>query len=369
MLKSKEKEQIIIKSSLMDSLIMSTPINVPKVDDLVEGTVIEQKKSSLYVDLKPFGTGLIYGKEFNNAKDIIKVLKHGDIITAKVTELQNEQGYVSLSLKEAKQDIVWIEIEEDKKKGNVLNLPILDANKGGLILEYKGTQGFLPASQLKIDHYPRIEDGDKDKILDELKKLIGGKISVIIISSNSKEKKLIFSEKESSSEEIKSILSKYKVGDILECEVTGIVDFGIFVKIEEGLEGLVHISELDWSLVENPGDLFKIGQKIQTQIINIKDNKISLSVKSLKPDPWSTISEKYKKGDIVKGVVIKFNKHGALVSIEEGVAGLVHISEFKTEDEMRKKLELGKSYPFQIVIFEPKEHKLTLNYLEEGKNS
>jgi small subunit ribosomal protein S1 len=151
--------------------------------------------------------------------------------------------------------------------------------------------------------------------------------------------------------------------------VTGIVDFGIFVKIEEGLEGLVHISELDWSLVENPGDLFKIGQKIQTQIINIKDNKISLSVKSLKPDPWSTISEKYKKGDIVKGVVIKFNKHGALVSIEEGVAGLVHISEFKTEDEMRKKLELGKSYPFQIVIFEPKEHKLTLNYLEEGKNS
>lgn len=369
MLKNKEKEQIIIKSNLMDLLIRNTPINVPKADDLIEGTVIEQRKSILYVNLRPFGTGIIYGKEFNNAKDIIKVLKPGDVITAKVMELQNEQGYVSLSLKEAKQDIVWVEIEEDQKKGTVLNLPISDANKGGLILEYKGTQGFLPASQLKIGHYPRIEDGDKDKILDELKKLIGEKISVIIISINPKEKKLIFSEKESSSKEIKDMLSKYKIGDILECEVTGIVDFGIFVKIDEGLEGLVHISELDWSLVENPGDLFKIGQKIKTQIINIKDNKISLSIKSLKPDPWTTVSEKYKKVDIVKGVVIKFNKYGALVSIEEGVAGLVHISEFKTEDEMRKKLELGKSYPFQIAIFEPKEHKLTLNYLGEEKNS
>lgn len=369
MLITTEKINANEDQSIMGNLIKNMSVNIPKLDDLIEGTVIEKIGSCVYIDLKSFGMGIIYGREYNIAKDTIKLLKPGDTITVKVTEMENERGYLSLSLKEAKQEIAWREIENEQKKGAILNLTVTDANKGGLIMEYKGMQGFLPASQLKTGHYPRIEDGDKDKILDELKKLIGEKISVVIISSDFKEKKLILSEKESLSDEIKETISKYKVGDVVECEIVGIVDFGIFVKLEEGLEGLVHVSEMDWALVDDPSKLFKIGEKIKTKVINIKDNKISLSIKALKPDPWGKIKDKYKKGDIVKGVVIRFNKYGSLVSIEEGVAGLTHISEFKSEDDMKNKLSIGKSYHFQISMFEPDEHKLTLNYIAEGNNS
>ncbi|MBU4476858.1 S1 RNA-binding domain-containing protein [Candidatus Parcubacteria bacterium] len=346
-----------------DVLNKDSDSNIPMVNDLAEGSVIGQDGSVLFIDLSPFRTGVIYGREFNNAKEIIKSLKLNDKITAKVLEVENENGYVSLSLKEAKQEIVWREAEEIRKGKACLSIPIVGANKGGLILEWKGIQGFLPASHLKVEHYPRIQDGDKDKIEEELKKLIGEKIKVTVLSINQKENKLIFSEKSGENEEIKEIVSKYKIGDIVEGEITGVVDFGIFVKIVDNLEGLVHISELDWALIENPADIFKVGQKVKTQIINIVDGKISLSIKILRPNPWDEIREKYNIGDIVKGVVIKFNKHGALISIEEGIAGLAHISEFSSEKNMKEKIELGKTYPFQISLFEPKEHRLILKYL------
>ena len=148
------------------------------------------------------------------------------------------------------------------------------------------------------------------------------------------------------------------------CTIAGIVDFGMFLKLEDGLEGLVHISELDWGLVEDPRSMFKIGEEIKAKIIEIKDGKISLSIKALKENPWKEFEGKLKKGDIIEGVVIKYNKHGALVSIKEGVAGLVHNSTFTSESKLREKLELGKKYNFQITLFEPKSHKMTLIHLE-----
>lgn len=361
----KENLAALIKPSLMDALMKSAPAVFPKADDLVEGFVLGQTQDTVFIDLSPVGTGIIYGQEYNRAKDIVRALKIGDKITVKVTEVENERGYISLSFKEAKQKLIWREAEDLQKNKLPLNLLVTDANKGGLVLEWNGIQGFLPTSQLKANHYPRVENGDKDKIEEELKKLIGEKIKVIIITSDQKETKLIFSEKSNDMDEIKEVVSKYKIGDIIEGGVTGIVDFGIFVKIADNLEGLTHISELDWSLVEKPSANFKVGETVKAQIISIVDGKISLSIKALKPDPWAEAKDKYHKGDIVKGVVIRFNKHGSLVSVEEGVAGLAHISGFKDETEMKKKLELGKSYNFQITNFEPKERRLTLVYLEQ----
>ncbi len=352
------KENLVLKS------VLDRSVNKPEADSLVEGPVILVEKSFVYVDLSPFGTGVIYGREFINAKDIIKKISLGDIIKAKVVEQENENGYIELSLKEAKQALTWSEAEKAIKAKTVLDLEIKDANKGGLILEWQGIQGFLPASQLKVDHYPRVLDSDKDKILKELKKLVGEKIKVMIISTLPKEGKLIFSEKDDNPEEKKEILNKYNIGDELDCTVAGIVDFGIFLKLEEGLEGLVHISELDWGLVEDPRNMFKVDTKVRAKVIEIKDGKISLSIKALKENPWTEFEGKLKKGDIIKGVVIKYNKHGALVSIKEGVAGLVHNSTFGGELKLREKLELGKNYNFQITLFEPKEHKMTLVYLE-----
>jgi len=354
--------QIADESNSLMSLILKGSPTLPVVESLVEGRVIGKDKMAVYIDLPPFGTGIIYGREYLNARDVLKKTNIGDLITAKVVETDNEDGYVELSLKEARQALLWTEAEEAIAKQTMFEVLVKDANKGGLILEWQGIAGFLPASQLKPDHYPRVADGDKELIYKELKKLVGNKIGVCIITADPKEGKLIFSEKGSSDPDKKEILDRYQVGDVIDGEVTGAVDFGIFIKIEEGLEGLVHISEIDWALVENPRAIYKPGTKLKVKVIEIKDGKISLSIKALKPNPWVEAASRFKKGDIVDGVVIKYNKHGALVSIEEGVAGLVHISEFDSEEHLRATLELGKKYPFEITLFEPTTARMTLSF-------
>ncbi|MEX0931280.1 MAG: S1 RNA-binding domain-containing protein [Candidatus Paceibacterota bacterium] len=356
-----EEQDSSKKSALMEELLAKSP-NPPLVGDMIEGTVIGIDRSALYINLPPFGTGIIYGREFMNAREIIKRITIGDTIDAKVTDVNNKDGYIELSLKEARQALIWGEAETLIRDKTVLELPVKEANKGGLIIEWQGIQGFLPASQLKTEHYPRVEDGDKDRILEELRKLTGERIAVSIISASPKEGKLIFSEKNFEQKEKQEIIERYQVGDTVKGEITGIVDFGIFVKIEDGLEGLVHISEIDWSLVENPRMHYKAGDKVDVKVIEIKDGKISLSIKALKDNPWKGADSKYKKGDSVEAVVIKYNKHGALASVEEGIAGLVHVSEFGSEEKLKEALELGKSYSFTISLFDSKEQKMALTF-------
>ncbi|HRY62628.1 MAG TPA: S1 RNA-binding domain-containing protein [Candidatus Paceibacterota bacterium] len=350
---------VLSKSVLMDKVMKDSPLP-PQVGQLVEGKVIGHDKLKLYVDVKPFGTALIYGREYLNARDVIKNIHDGDMVTAKVVEPETEDGYIGLSLKEARQAATWSDAEEAIKNKTVFELLVKDANKGGLIIDWQNVSGFLPASQLKEEHYPRVTDGNKDRIMEELRKLVGKKIAVTIIGATPKEEKLIFSEKIVGEKDRTELVEKYKVGDVLDGEVTGAVDFGIFVKVESGLEGLVHISELDWSLVENPRKLYNVGDKVRAKVIEIKDGKVSLSIKALKENPWKAAESKYKKGMKVSGIPIKYNKHGVLVSIEEGVAGLVHISNFGTEEKMKQALELGKSYEFVMNLFEPKDQKMTL---------
>jgi small subunit ribosomal protein S1 len=361
-----EEKAIKAKKDSLMTKIVDKSITPPSLGDVVEGDVIGVEKSCVYINLHPYGTGIIWGKEFINARDIIKKINIGDKVAAKVIDTGNQDGYIELSLKEARQAIIWDEAEEAIKNKTVLELPVEEANKGGLIISWQGIKGFLPASQLKTEHYPRINDGDKDKILDELKKLVGQKISVAIITALPKEGKLIFSEKNIEKKGKQKIVDKYTVGDVCLGEITGIVDFGIFVKIEDGLEGLVHISEVDWTLVENPRAFYKVGEKVDVKVIEVKDGKISLSIKALKENPWVEAEKKYKKGDEVKGVIIKFNKHGALASIEEGISGLVHISEFGSEIKMKEKLELGKSYTFKILLFEVKNQKMGLSFIDSS---
>ncbi len=368
MAKKEELDVVVNNNEARNDGVMSKIINdnvtPPGVDDVIEGKVIGVEKSAVYIDIPPFGTGIIYGREFINARDIIKKINIGDSVAGKVISLSNKDGYIEISLKEARQALIWSEAEDAIRDKKIFELAVTEANKGGLILNWQGITGFLPASQLKTEHYPRVSDGDKERILEELKKLVGQKISVAIIGVSPKEGKLIFSEKNPEQKNKDYIIDKYSLGDEVTGEVTGMVDFGVFVKLEEGLEGLVHISEIDWALVENPKLLFHIGEKVKVKIIEIKDGKISLSIKALKENPWKEAEKKYKKDDVVDGVVIKFNKHGALASIEEGIAGLVHISEFGSDEKLHQKLELGKSYKFKITMFDAKEQKMTLSFVE-----
>src|SRR3989338_3689306 len=353
---------------LMDTLFKSAgALRTPKAGELISGTVLSRRGPFVYVDLGPYGTGVVYGREFYNARDIIKTLKIGDAVTAKVVEVENEDGYTELSFREAGKDKMWQEAEALMKNKMPVPLPVLSANKGGLVMNWQGVSGFLPVSQLTAKHYPRVEGCDKSKILSELQKFVGETLEVTILDINPKENKLIFSEKNVESDELKEVLSKYQIGDTIEGEVTGVVDFGVFIKIEEGLEGLAHISELDWGLVENPSDLFHVGAQVKAKIINVEGGKVSLSVKALKPDPWKDFASKFKKSDIIKGRVRKIDRFGVFVEIEDFLlSGLAHVSEFGSEKEMREHMELDKIYHFQILNLNSDERKLSLSYVKEG---
>lgn len=338
-----------------------------KLGEIVESEVIASGAKTIFVDLSPFGVGVITGQEFLNGREIIKKLGVGDKIKAKIIKSENEGGYIELSLKEADKDLVWREAEELKRKRSPLDTKVTGANKGGLILEWKGLAGFLPTSRLIKEHYPKVEIGEEEKISQELKKFIGKTFKAAIIDVDQKQEKLIFSEKELQLDELRKKIANRKVGEIIEGRITRVMEFGIFIEIEPELEGLIHISQLDWGIIDDPQKIFKPGQTIKAKIIEIANDKISLSLKVLKPDPWQDIEKKYKKGDILKGVVIKINKYGCFVSVEEGIAGLAHFSEFGAEEIMRRKIEIGKAYLFQILLIDASKGKLILNYIEEGK--
>ena len=219
----------------------------------------------------------------------------------RVVGLENELGELELSFRFAGQRKTWDNLASLRDSSELVEVDIIEANKGGLIIEWQGIQGFLPVSQLSPQNYPRVEGGDSTKILKELQKFIGQSMEVKIFDFDPSQGKLILSEKAKEAEKIKEILKNYTVGDVVEGEITGLVDFGAFIKFpseakpEEGLEGLIHISELDWAIIENPSEIVKVGEKVSAKIIEIKDNKVSLSLKALKKDPWSEIEEKFKK--------------------------------------------------------------------------
>ena len=345
----------------------SPAVKPPKTGEIIEGKVIAFKKGSIFVDLGPVGTGLIYGKEFYESKDLTRGLKVGDPLFVKVLDIENEEGYIEISLNQAGQQMSWDGLKQRKEKGEIVSVKITGANKGGLLTEISGIPGFLPVSQLSSKNYPRVEGGDSTKILKELQKFLGKEMEVKVFDIDPREGKLILSEKAKDTEKIKEVLKNYNIGDVVEGEITGITDFGAFIKFptelkegQEPLEGLIHISELDWQLIEDPSEIVKVSDKVNAKIIEIKDEKVSLSLKALKEDPWANIDQKYKKGDTVKGKVTKFNPFGAFVQITSKIQGLCHISEFGTKTKMEEALEIGKEYDFQILEIRPEEHRMSL---------
>lgn len=339
-------------------------IRPPKVGEIVEGAVNNFGRSAVYIDLGPVGCGIIFGKEFYASRDALKKLEIGDKIFVKIVDVENDEGYLELSLSEAGKDLGWENLIRKKENDEVIKVKIMGANKGGLLAEVDGMQGFLPVSQLSGEHYPRVEGADKMEILKRLQKLVGQELTVKIFDIVPNEEKLIFSEKATDTEKLKEVLKNYKVGDIVDGEITGVVEFGAFIKFGEELEGLIHISELDWQLIGNPSEVVEVGQKVKAKIIEItEDGRVSLSLKALKQDPWDGIEEKFKKGDAFKGKVTKFNPFGAFVEVAPKIQGLCHISEFGSHAKMEEKLKIGQAYDFQILQIDPAEHRMTLKPL------
>ncbi|MDP3901226.1 MAG: S1 RNA-binding domain-containing protein [bacterium] len=339
-----------------------------KVGDIVEGSVVGIGRSAVYLDLAPQGTGIIYGREFLDEKDALKDVKPGDNITAKITNMETDKGYIELSLREAGRELSWEKLKENKENEESVMVKIIGANKGGLLAEIHSTPAFLPVSQLSPEHYPRVENGDGNKILEELTKFVGEELEVQIIDMDAKEGKLILSERSKERARVKELLGSYKVEDVVSGEITGVVDFGAFIKFgkeAEELEGLIHISEIDWQIIDDPSQVLKVGDKVEAKIIDISQGRVSLSLKALKEDPWKGIETKYAKGDVVKGKVTKLNPFGTFIEIEPRIQGLAHISEFGTKLKMEESLHLGKEYTFTIVEVNAPEHRMSLHLESE----
>ena len=333
-----------------------------KEGELIEAKFLDRGRKACYFDLGKFGTGIVYGAEFLNAKDIVKNLKSGDLISAKVVGSENEDGYIELSLAGARQQKDWQEIKNLKDSGEITVVKIIGANSGGLVAKVNDFKAFLPVSQLASEHYPRVNEGERSKILEELRKLVGEELAVKVIDFIPRNNKLIISEREAAEENIKELLNQYKAGDVVEGVVSGVADFGVFMKFvdNETIEGMIHISELDHRLIENPKEIVEVGERIKAKITEIKEGRVSLSLKALKPDPWEKVGEKYKAGQEISGAINKFNPFGALIDIDSEIQGLIHISEFGGDEEMKKQLEIGKSYKFIIEAVKMEEKRITL---------
>lgn len=336
---------------------------IPKMGDLVEGKIINISKNEIHLDLSGLTTGVIRGPEICDESGEYKNIKIGDKILATVLELENEKGEMELSLKEASHKKAWERLEQIMSKEEIIEVKIFDANRGGLMVKLGQLIGFLPTSQLSPEYYPRVQDGNKNKILEKLRPLINKTLKVKIIGVDEKENKLIVSEKELWEKKQKQDLKNYKLGDIIEGTVSGLANFGIFVKFGKNLEGLVHISELAWQRIDHPRELFKVEGKVKAEIISVEEGKISLSIKKLIPDPWKKAIKKYKIGDIVKGKVLKINPFGLFIELDKNIHGLAHISELSSKPikDPHQVAKIGDIVNFKILSIEPEDHRLGLS--------
>lgn len=344
--------------SEMDVLLADSPI-FPKQGDVVKGTVISVGRNEVRIDVGGVAIGLVRGPELDpNAH-----LALGDEVEATVIDLDNEFGELELSLKGAGRRKSWDKLKELFTGGGVIQVKVLDANKGGLIVRLEGVTGFLPVSQLSPDNYPRVAGGEKARILEKLKELVGASMDVKVIDMNEEEEKLIVSEKAVWETKQEGVISKHTIGEVIEGEVTAVTDFGAFVRFDENLEGLVHISEIAWQRIDHPHDVLKPGDRVRAEIINIEGSKIFLSMKKLVPDPWKKVSERYELNQVVKGRVLKINPFGLFVELDPEIHGLAHISELaaKPVKDVNEIARVGDEFDFRIVSIDPESHRLGLS--------
>jgi small subunit ribosomal protein S1 len=344
----------------MDELLASQGEGAKQLEqgDAVVGTILSIRNHEVLVDLGAHGVGLVPRREVGFYKN----LNIGDEVTASIVDTEIENGYSLLSLRKAAKDRGWDEIAVKMESGEIIEVSPYDANRGGLLVEYEGVRGFLPVSQLSAEHYPRVGNSEKDEILQRLSSLVNKKLTVRILDCDRRANKLIFSEKEAIRDGLAARFEKITVGDNTKGVVTGVVDYGIFVNVD-GIEGLVHISEISWERVNNPGDYVKVGENIEAKIIAIDKDRLSLSIKQLSEDPWMSEVDQFKPGDKVDGTITRITPFGAFVQISPAVEALVHVSELGGGDDIdpEKVFTLNERKEFVVLAIEKENRKISLS--------
>lgn len=348
--------------ALFEELFEASPeIKYPREGEVVNGTVVKIEKKNILVNVNNQFSGLVISKEIGNTVDI-NSLKSGDSVDVMVLGDSVERGLLILSLKRANQIKSLTNLTQFRTSEEIITVKPTEANKGWLLVDIDGLKWFIPVSQLTPLNYPRVEGADPAKILEHLQGLIWKEFKVKVINVDEMGKKIIFSEKAAISENRDKALGNLKVGDVVEGTVSGILTYWLFITFD-GLEWLVHVSEIDWGHVNNPSKFAKVGQKIKVKVIGLDNDKISLSVKRLQENPWDVLARKYKVGDLVKAPVSRISQFGAFMELDGGIQWLIHLSEIShgVVKDIRDFIKVGEEVEAKIINFEPKEKRIGLS--------
>ena len=355
---------IMTKTVVKDTgfLAQIPDFKLPIPGDLIEGEVIAIHKNKVLVDVGGIAVGLISGREAKDSLDTMKTLKVGDTVSAYVIDGEDKDGYIVMSLRKASQEKTWKKFSDAFEKGLVIEVSASEANKGGLLLDIDGIKGFIPVSQLAPMHYPRVNGADSNQILQRLQDLVGKRFRVKIINIDKDNGKLILSEKAAMEEQRQSALEGLKIGDTVTGRISGVVKFGIFVAFN-GLEGLVHISEIAWGHVKNPLDYGKLGEEVKIMVIGVEGDKISLSMKRLTEDPWLEAAKNYEIGTVVEGEINRITPFGAFIKLSDDINGLIHVSEISHDEvsDPNTVLKVGEKVKAKVIAIEPDEHRVGMS--------
>src|SRR4051812_29799690 len=353
------------KALTMDELLESSDIKALTASEVVEGTVTAVKKNEVWIDLGARGVGVVLRREIGHGQTLEPEQK----VTVSVIDPEMDEGHALLSMKRAVKDRGWDELQRIHEANEIVEVGAYDANRGGLLVELEGIRGFLPVSQLAPAHYPRVSGADKDEILQKLHALPNQPLRVRVLDVSRKDNKLIFSEKEAVKDDMQARFSELKVGDTVEGVVTGVIDFGAFVNVD-GIEGLVHISEISWERVDNPRNYVKVGETVKARIIGIDKDRLSLSLKQMSEDPWLEQVKAFKKGELVEGKVTRITPFGAFVQLSPSVEALVHVSEMSDDETVdpEQLFQLNEKKQFKVLDVDRDNRKIALS-LKDAKSA
>jgi small subunit ribosomal protein S1 len=349
------------KPQTMEELLKQTDYEIQglKRNEFVEGTLVEKKKNTIYLDVGAKTEGIVTGKELDRVEDFVDQLGIGDQIEVQVRVPENDRGQTLLSIRKAAADYAWNFFKEKLETKDMVEVYGKQESHGGVVVQADfGLLGFIPGSQIgnKYDQDPS--------------EMVGKNIKVKVLEVDREKNRLVFSERLASEPEVvkkeKQLMDSLKEGDKFEAEIVRVEPFGLFVEIEKGdqkLEGLVHISEISWEKVENLEDHFNVGDEVGVMLIDKKDNRLQFSIKQLEEDPWENIEEKYPEDGQFKGEVVRLASFGALVRLEPGIEGLIHISKIPPEVDLEK----GQEVQCYVESLDKENRRLSLGMVLTGK--
>jgi small subunit ribosomal protein S1 len=338
--------------------------------DTVDGTIMRVDRDEILVDIGSKAEGVVPTREMQSIPPEDRAaLKPGDVLLVFVVQSEDKEGRAVLSIDKARQEKSWRRLQRSFENSEVIEAKVINYNKGGLLVNLDGVRGFVPASQVS-----GISRGPETQKQSDMAKMVGTALQLKVIEINRNRNRLILSERQAVQEVREGrkdeLLSTLKEGDVRTGMVTSVADFGAFVDIG-GADGLVHLSEISWSRVKHPSEVLKPGDKVQVYILSVDNERkrIALSIKRTQSEPWSTVSDRYQLGQTVEGTITQLASFGAFMRIEDGVEGLIHVSEMGDGriQHPREIVQEGDLVQARIIRIDPARKRMGLSMRQSGE--